>query len=85
MAVSASAADAADLDSTAEAAGAGPVRKPTLEEIEKIEPRFIPLAKPRLRDDSQPQKRIDEPTIRVYRTVLRNSSDLPPFPPIIAA
>jgi len=65
------------LDTTAGAAGAGPVTNPMPEEIEKIEPRFIPLAKPRLRDDKQPQKRINEPTIRVYRTVLRNSSTRP--------
>ena len=34
LAVPASVADAADLDTTAEAAGAGPVRRPTLEAIE---------------------------------------------------
>jgi hypothetical protein len=74
LAIPASVADAADLDTTAERVRAEPVKKPTLEQTEKIEPPFTRLAKPRLRDGSQPQKRIDETTIRVYRTALRNSA-----------
>jgi hypothetical protein len=65
LAVPASLADAADLDTTAEAAGAAPVRNPTLEEVEEIEPRSIPLAKPRLRDGSQPPER--QPTAEAHR------------------